>query len=773
MHYKIWNSIVTKQSKEGTAMNLRQSVVLCFLISTTSIIVPIQKKTAINKTAITEIDKFVTQLHHQLIAIERTLRSLNITITKEKPFNKIRRNNIQTFISQLLARINSIKRENFRHADLEACQVLADFNHGITLLVEQQRTNKFRGIKSFNFDTFLQTLHRKKNISGADILKKFQATWKLLTTIEKEGLGLSRLNRISRWIDDKMIAPSQRYSITSRSLGCLGTLFFAGYFWNKFQMKTPNEFLPVVYDRTDQFDTMWSCIIRHRSPIGEIGGGILLGGLLREFYTNIKPALAKKLGVWINKSKGGSYTKEAQRIDEKIEKVRFKDIYGHDEIKRYFKFLVDYLEDSETHDRQEVRPSRGILCIGDTRTGKTFCINAFLEEVNQMLISTNQIGKFRLIKPSVLKIKIDGMEKILREAKAKAPCILFIDEIDLLDLQRTGENRTLSEFLTAMSDAINSLDSRRQIFIIAATNCPETLDKALRQPGRFGKELRFEYPNFKDRLHFIKSKVFEFIFPDQEKFFNIEKLANYTNSQSYEAMNLFIKDAMMKAKIDNNGELTQPHLESALEEDIFHIIPAHSKDIPLHEKQILAAHFAGQALTLSLLEGNLKLAKVTIKQVMTEIEEKVMGSHLYDTTNKEQQRFEYGKLFTFHKQDSINMQTQEEKLNFIKLHIAGFVAEELLLGSCGYSCHAEDDHVLALNLAKSLTFQGIDETTLPKHIVRTYYDEAVALKDTCTKEIKELLSKHQNVLSQISQELLKEQTLDYQHIETIRAAAAA
>ncbi len=764
-------------------MNLRQtSLVLCLLISVSSIklfgIVPPPKKSGVNKTVITEIDKFVTQLHNQLTAIEGTLRSLNITIIKEKAFNKIRRKNIQAFISQLMARIDSIKRENFRNADLEGCQVLADFNHQIVLLVEKLRTNKFRGIKSFNVDTFLKTLHRKKNISGADILKKFQATWKLLATIEKEGLGLSRLNRITRWIDDKIIAPSQRYSLTSRSIELVAIPLLAYYFWYHVTHLSPNMKGYVNLEdnwiaKVIGIDTVFSEVVRHRSPILEHGGGVVLHALLKEYYQHLKPYLDKKVKVWLNEAKGGSYIKEAQRIDEKIEKVRFKDIYGHDEITRYFKFLVNYLEDSETHDRQEVRPSRGILCIGDTRTGKTFCINAFLEEVNQMLISTNQIGKFRLIKPSVLKIKIDGMEKILREAKAKAPCILFIDEIDLLDLQRTGENRTLSEFLTAMSDAINSHDSRRQIFIIAATNCPETLDKALRQPGRFGKELRFEYPNFTDRLHFIKSKVFEFIFPDQEKFFNIEKLANYTNNQSYEAMNLFIKDAMMKAKIDNNGELTQQYLESALEEDVFHIIPAHSKDIPVHEKQILAAHFAGQALALSLLESNLKLAKVTIKQVMTELEEKVMGSHLYDNANKEQQRFEYGKLFTFHEQDSINMQTQKEKLNLIKLHIAGFVAEELLLGSCGYSCHAEEDHVLALSVAKSLTFQGIDEATLPKHIVRTYYDEAVALKDTCTKEVKELLSKHQNILSQISQELLKEQTLDYQHIETIRAAAAA
>ncbi len=200
---------------------------------------------------------------------------------------------------------------------------------------------------------------------------------------------------------------------------------------------------------------------------------------------------------------------------------------------------------------------------------------------------------------------------------------------------------------------------------------------------------------------------------------------------------------------------------------MYHIIPSCTKDIPEAERNILAAHFAGQAMALTLLNSNLKLGKVTLKQVMTELKEEVMGSHLYANASKEQQRFEYGKIFTYHDKDSINMQTRDEKMALIKMHVAGFVAEEMLLGSCGYSCHSEKDNNTAMTIAKSLTFQGIDEATLPKHLVKEYYDQALEIKDTCVEEVKDLLANNKDRLEKVMKELLAQQTLDQKQIEKL------
>ncbi len=777
------NNVLKTTSKEA-AMNVQRialiASLLIFCTNHTQSHAP-----SIEQSVINEIDKFVTHAHDQLCAVEKMIRSLNITFSKDSRFSALRKKRAQEFFSQLIEIVENIKNANLRNADLDTCQMLIEFNHNVITLIEKHRKTKFKNVHTFDVEQFLQSLTKKRTLSGEDVFRKFQRGAFLIAKIEREGVGLTRKNRLARWFDDTIITPAERYSLPSRLTQLVAIPALCYYLWYRMDHRLPLH-APTkatkdrAYDRDNVYktrtgfigkfanaDDTFSDALKGDSPVLHYGGAFIIHGVLQELSKNAAPALAKRFRIWLNKAKGGAYLKEADRLEDKAKKVRFDDVHGQTEIKRYFKFLVDYLEDSETHERQGIRPSRGILCIGDTRTGKTFCIEAFLEEVNQMLLSTGQIHKYTLIKPSVLRIQFEGMEKILHDAKAKAPCILFIDEIDLLQLQRSGENRTLSEFLTAMGDAVNSDDPKKQIFIIAATNCPETLDKALRQPGRFGKELRFEYPNYTDRLQFISDKVKEFILPEQEKEFNFEKLALYTHEKSYESMSLFIKDAMLKAKIDNNGQLTQAHLEHALEENIFHIIPSHAKTIPGNEQEILAAHFAGQAIALALLESNLKLAKVTIKQVMTKLEEKAMGSHLWNADHKEQQRFEYGKLFTYQENDSINMQTRQEKINLIKLHVAGFVAEELLLGSCGFSCHAEDDHLIALNLAKSLTFKGIDEVKLPKHMVKVYYDEAEALKEQCVQEVKELLTAHKQSLKAVSEALLEKETIDFDQVQEL------
>lgn len=504
--------------------------------------------------------------------------------------------------------------------------------------------------------------------------------------------------------------------------------------------------------------------ITGKTRVGHVVAGIVSAGFLLEFR-KLYPKLKKQFDVWKNWLKGGTYLKEAERAAERVEHVRFKDIYGQEEIKRYMQLLVDYLEDPETFDRLGLTPPKGILCIGDTRTGKTFCINALFGEINEMLKRTGQVGKFKLIKLDALSIQYEGMEKIMRNVKRNAPAIVFRDEIDLHDLQRTGENRTLSEFLTAIGDVVNSHDSKKQVIFIAATNRPETLDIALRQPGRFGKELRFEYPNYQDRVYFLTSKLKELSLTNNG--LDIEKLAKFTENKSYEALNMLIKNAIIKSRL--RGEIfTQQHLDEALDEDIYHIIPKYTKDVPVHELNILAAHFAGQALVLSLFDNDINLAKVTIKQVMTELKEEVMGMHLYDSKEKkEQERFEYGKIFTHHKHDSINIATKEEKLQLCKMYLAGFIAEEFLLGSCGYSCHAEDNKANALGLAQSIAFEGLDISTMPKHIQVKKHDEAFAIIEQCKKDVQAQLTQHKETLNVLSQALLHNKTLDCEQVKTV------
>jgi len=227
---------------------------------------------------------------------------------------------------------------------------------------------------------------------------------------------------------------------------------------------------------------------------------------------------------------------------------------------------------------------------------------------------------------------------------------------------------------------------------------------------------------------------------------------------------MFIKNAIIKARLE--GEvLAQEHLENALDEDIYHIVPQYTKNIPIAELKVLAAHFAGQALLLSQSTSDINLAKVTIKQVMTELKEEVMGMHLYiDKHKKEQERFEYGRIFIHHKSDSINMNTPDEKLALCKMYLAGFIAEELILGACGYSCHADDDTANALSIAQSIAFEGLDMNTMPKRIQQEKYANAITILEQCKQSAREILTKHTKELQALADALLEYKTLDYEQV---------
>jgi cell division protease FtsH len=775
--------------------------------------------------AVNPLDKVIDEGQRQLTKIRICLNSISALIKKNPAYSKKDQEKIVEHFATLDQHIiERLKSDKFINADLESAYFLLQLNNALINHINQATNTNFKDIDSFNMQDFITHATKTRTVlAPEEILKRLFSNDKKIDALTKKALGLKWYNKVARNIDNWIITPCEKYSIPQRTLTALGAGFVGSYLaWQLFHDKFKNFMIgteivqqtvkvenkdvqvnvrqEIPQEKINAFKKTTRAIFKNvygelPSPtkkfdeeeyqqlallgkldllcykwthgltkVGQTVAGLMALSLGFEFKRNIYPNLVKYFEVAKNWLKGGSYLKEAERAAEKVDHVRFKDIFGQDSIKRYMQLIVDYLQDPETFDRLGLTPPKGILCIGDTRTGKTYTISALFGEINDMLKRTGQAGKFKLIKLDPLSIKIDGMETILRRVRANAPCIVFIDEIDLLDLQRTGENRTLSEFLTAMSDTIGSKDSKKQVIVIAATNRPETLDIALRQPGRFGKELRFEYPNYTDRYKFIKSRLQELSLNSKE--LDIKKIAQFTENKSYEAINMLIKNAIIKARL-RNELLVQAHLDEALDEDIYHIIPNYTKDIPVEELNILAAHFAGQALVLSLLDNKINLAKVTIKQVMTELKEEVMGMHLYTDKQKEQQRFEYGRIFTHHKADSINMNTREEKFELCKMYLAGFIAEELLLGSCGYSCHAEDDKANALHLAQSIAFEGLDIAKMPKHVQKQKQDEALAILEQCKKDARKILTEHKATLQSISDALLHHKTLDYEQVAAI------
>ncbi|TET34807.1 AAA family ATPase [Candidatus Dependentiae bacterium] len=781
-----------------------------------------------NYAVVTDSDKLIGESQKQLTKIRVCLTSIAPIIKKNGKLSSETQEKAVAYFTSVDKALENYEKRKFTDTDTQAIatQLIILNKDVIDHLSEALRTN-FKDIDSYDIEAIIikSMTTRSASLEPKDIAQQFINNNKKLEQLEKRAQGLRWYNHLFRAVDNHIVTPCQKHSIVQRTLLAAGAVFLANYMWwhldhNSFRkqwepivgeplyntvwgshmippdasqympsnpprqrrMKRSGRTsflkrsslphstkLPLTKDgkpagyisKADHFGTTW---LRNLSPIGPALTTYVLAHLYNErdlFYPKIK----KQMTILKNKLKGGVYHKEAERAAEKAEQVRFSDIFGQHDIKRYLQHLVDYLKDPESADRLGLTPPRGILLIGDTRTGKTFCVNALLGEINDMLESTGQSGKYKMYHLDALMIQTKGIEYWLGLVKQSAPCIVFIDEIDLLYLQRTGANKTLSEFLTAMGDAVSSKDSKKQVIVIAATNRPETLDVALRQPGRFGKELRFEYPNYEDRLIFIKTKLTELSLSADG--LDVAKLAKYTESKSYEALNMLIKNAIIKARL-RGVVLSQAILDEALDEDIYHIIPNYTKNIPQHELDILTAHFAGQALALHLMDNSVQLAKVTIKQVMTELKEEFMGTHLMNNPDKEeQQRFEYGKVFTCHAHDSISMNSQATKRKLCKMYLAGFIAEELLLGSCSYSCHAEADRHNALTLAKSIAFEGYDVKTMPKHIQIEKYNQALALIEQCKQEVKELLAKNKDSLKRLSDALLEHKTLDRDQVAEV------
>jgi len=743
---------------------------------------------------VNEGDKLIGECQKQLTKIRVCLAAITPILKKNGTYKKEFLEKIITHLQMVDSALEGFEKRKFTDtgAGLWIHQLMA-LNEGVIDHISQALQTNFKHIDSYDLNTLIIKAMGTKSafLDPQTIADQLIRNNKKLEQLTKKAQGLHWYNHIFRAMDDWVITPCQKYHIPRRVVLATALLLAIETPWWEYY-KTSHEathkfFLgDSVYDWTfGKHPTYVGGSLKWENTLGQFGRakvalfefatnasltkvvGTAVGGLALVEGKHLYPTVQKWATVLRNKLKGGVYHKEAERAAQKVDHVRFKDIFGQHEIKRYLQHLVDYLEDPESADRLGLTPPKGILFVGDTRTGKTFCVNALFGEINDMLERTGQADKYKMWNLDPRMIKREGMDNLLRAVKHTAPCIVFIDEIDLLYLQRAGANETLTEFLTAMGEAVNSNDSKKQVIVIAATNRPETLDVALRQPGRFGKELRFEYPNYEDRLTFIKNRLAELAFNVND--LDVAKLAQYTENKSYEALNMLIKNAIIKARL-RGVLLNQEILDESLDEDIYHIIPNYTKQIPQHELDILAAHFAGQALAMHLMDNSVQLAKVTIKQVMTELKEEFMWTHLADNSSEkkeQQQRFEYGKIFTCHAQDSINMNSQATKLKLCKMYVAGFMAEELLLGSCSYSCHAESDKQNALTLAQSIVFEGLDRKTMPKHVEAEKYDQALAIVEQCKKEVKELLSQNMDTLKRLSDALLEHKTLDHDQVKKI------
>lgn len=463
----------------------------------------------------------------------------------------------------------------------------------------------------------------------------------------------------------------------------------------------------------------------------------------------------KRFDLW-NFLRGGAHLQQSISLDFNPT-LTFDDVIGMDEVKEELKFLLAFIESPEIFIRSNKIPERGYLFTGPTRSGKSYIVEALCGEIARLLqrLGRGKEFKFRKIPPFL--ITNLGIERILHWAKTEAPIILWIDEIDLLDLQRVGDKKTLMAFLTGMGNSFDN-DPNKLVIIIGCTNRPENMDHALKQYGRFGKEIRFEYPSAEYRKKFIIRQLQSMGL--DPRYFDIEALTYKTEGCQFEQIKAFIKSASVKAWMYGKV-IDQNFLDESFDTEIRHILPVERKALSDTEREILATYFAGKALAHALLDTRGELDRVTIRPIMVKLEETWVYE---DLTDKEKQakgddhKIQYGQVFTKYVRDTAKINTYEQTFNEIKLLLAGYAAEQVMFGVSTYSCHPEDS-MAAYKAAEAIAFEGLDRKRIGKKQVAECAQRSYELRKRCQEEIKELLEQYKPALIKLIEALKEKSTL--------------
>ena len=302
----------------------------------------------------------------------------------------------------------------------------------------------------------------------------------------------------------------------------------------------------------------------------------------------------------MGKSNAKVYVKSAEGI-------RFDDVAGEDEAKENLTEIVNYLHDPSKYQEIGASMPKGVLLVGPPGTGKTMLAKAVAGEANVPFFSMSGSEFVEMF----VGMGAAKVRDLFKQAKEKAPCIVFIDEIDAIGKKRDGQiggnderEQTLNQLLTEM----DGFEGNTGVIILAATNRPESLDPALTRPGRFDRRVPVELPDLKGReeilkVHAKKIKVAEDV--------DFNKVARMASGASGAELANIVNEAALRAVRDGRKFATQADLEESIEV----VIAGYQKKNAImtdHEKRIVAYHEIGHALVAAKQTNSAPVQKITI-----------------------------------------------------------------------------------------------------------------------------------------------------------------
>jgi cell division protease FtsH len=288
--------------------------------------------------------------------------------------------------------------------------------------------------------------------------------------------------------------------------------------------------------------------------------------------------------------------------------IRFSDVEGVDEAEENLQEIVDYLENPAKYREIGASMPKGVLLVGPPGTGKTMLAKAVAGEANVPFFSMSGSEFVEMF----VGMGASKVRDLFRQAKEKAPCIVFIDEIDAIGQKRSGgqyggndeREQTLNQLLTEM----DGFDGSNGVIILAATNRPESLDPALTRPGRFDRRVPVDLPDLKGREAILKVHAKKIKVADDVDFLQVARMAS--GASGAELANI-VNEAALRAVRGGRGFATQADLEESIEV----VIAGYQKKNAIltdQEKKIVAYHEIGHALVAAKQTNSAPVQKITI-----------------------------------------------------------------------------------------------------------------------------------------------------------------
>ena len=438
---------------------------------------------------------------------------------------------------------------------------------------------------------------------------------------------------------------------------------------------------------------------------------------------------------------------------EKTTGVTFKDVAGQDEAKESLQEVVDFLHNPKKYREIGAKLPKGALLVGPPGTGKTLLAKAVAGEANVPFFSLAGSDFVEMF----VGVGASRVRDLFKDAQKQAPCIIFIDEIDAIGKSRDsrfgGGNDEREQTLNQLLAEMDGFDTSKGLLVLAATNRPEVLDKALLRPGRFDRRIIVDKPDLKGRLETLKVHSKDV---HMDESVDLEAIALASAGLVGSDLANMINEAAINAVKHNRKFVNQSDLFEAFE--IVAVGGKEKKDRAMsnHEKKIVSYHEVGHAMVTALQKNTEPVQKITIVP-------RTMGALGYTLQTPEEEKF---------------LETKDELIAKITTYMAGRAAEELVFHSA--TSGAANDIENATKIARAMITQfgmsdkfgmmslaSIDNAYLDGAAHLNCGDETAAQIDeevrtmihNCYQEAYQLLEENREVLDHIADYLYEHETI--------------